>query len=335
MKDLKGKVAVITGAASGIGLAFVQRCLKEGMRVVLADIDKSLLRRLERSLKKENALVLAVPTDVSKAEDVKTLCDTTYEQFAATDILFNNAGVSTIGYTHSSALTSWKWVLGVNLFGAIHGIHYFVPRMIKQDSECHVINTASLSGLTIAPAAAPYSVSKAAVVMLTETLFIELQALKSKVKASVVCPGFIATNITQSENHRPEEFQNPHSPGPSQEQASGLMMMLNLVKSGTAPKDAANIAFKDKPLPKGFSLQDAINMGAFAHLIETGMTPQECANIIFREAIQEEKFYILPNATMPIVQDAIRKRMDNLLKQKSPEPSLPSWEAYRAALKKD
>ncbi len=333
MKDLKGKVAVVTGAASGIGLGFVQRCLKEGMRVVLADIDKSLLRRVERHLKKDNALVLAVPTDVTKAEEVKALCDTTYEQFGSTDILYNNAGVSTLGSVHSSALNSWKWVLSVNLFGVIHGIHYFVPRMIKQDTECHVLNTASLAGLTLAPGSAPYSVSKAAVVMLTETLFIEMQALKTKVKASVVCPGFIATNITQSEQHRPAEFQNPQAAGPTQEQATGLMLLLSLVKAGKDPHDAAKIAFQDKPLPKGFTLEDAISTAVFANLIDTGMPPQECADLIFREAIQEDKFYVLPNATMPACIDAIRRRMEAQLDQKTPERSFPSWEQFKDAIK--
>ena len=319
VKDLKGKVAVITGGASGIGLAFARRCLKEGMQLALADIDKSALARVEQELKAENASILTVQVDVSKAEDVENLCNKTYEQFGSTDILFNNAGVGGMGLAHVAPLSDWKWNIGVNLFGVIHGVHYFVPRMIKQDTKGYVLNTASIVGLALTHVEAPYSVSKASVVMLTETLQLGFQAIKAKLHASVICPGFITTNILRSEQHRPADLQNPEAEVMTPEQAAGVEMIRKLVASGTSPKEAVKIAFKDIPFPPRHTLQDMLEIGIFTNLVTTGMPVQECADLIFREAIEEGKFYILPNGMMRPYRDAIRNRAENTLAGKDPE----------------
>jgi NAD(P)-dependent dehydrogenase (short-subunit alcohol dehydrogenase family) len=319
MKDLKRKVAVITGGASGIGLAFARRCLKEGMRLVLADIDKSALVRVEQELKAENATVITVPVDVSKAEDVENLCNKTYEQFGSTDILFNNAGVGGMGLAHVVPLSDWKWNIGVNLFGVIHGIHYFVPRMIKQDTEGYVLNTASIVGLALTHLEAPYSVTKASVVMLTETLQLGFQEINTKLHASVICPGFITTNIMQAEDHRPADLKNPATEAMTPEQEAGIKMIQKLVASGTSPKEAVKIAFKDIPFPPHRTLQDMIEIGVFTNFLVTGMPVQECADLIFREAIEEKKFYILPNGRMRPYRESISKRAENTLAGKDPE----------------
>lgn len=205
MKDLKGKVAVITGAASGFGREFAILCAGEGMKLVLADID-------ERNLPGTVALLppgsetLSVKCDVSKAESVKALADATYARFGAAHLLFNNAGVAPAGPTWSATLADWQWTLGVNLMGVVHGIHYFVPRMLEQGDECHVVNTASVAGLLSVPASAPYCVSKHGVVTLSEVLHHDLQIFKAKVGVSVLCPAFVNTGIKDSERNRPAEL---------------------------------------------------------------------------------------------------------------------------------
>ena len=156
MKDFKGKVAVITGAASGIGYSFAEQAAKEGMKVVLADVEDPVLEQAELKIMSLGADTLAVKTDVSKSEEVKALAEKTMETFGAVHLLFNNAGVGVSGPTWACSLSDWQWVLGVNLWGVIHGIHHFTPSMIKQDSECHIVNTASMAGMTTGAGFGPY-----------------------------------------------------------------------------------------------------------------------------------------------------------------------------------
>lgn len=210
MKDLRGKTAVITGAASGFGRELAILCAGEGMKLVLADID-------ERNLPGTVALLspgsetLSVKCDVSKAESVKALADATYAQFGAAHLLFNNAGVSPVGPAWSATLADWEWTLGVNLMGVVHGIHYFVPRMLEAGTEGHVVNTASVAGLLSVPASAPYCVSKHGVVTLSEVLHHDLQMFRSRtgqanIGVSVLCPAFVNTGIKDSERNRPAEL---------------------------------------------------------------------------------------------------------------------------------
>ena len=174
MKEFKGKVAVITGAASGIGRALADRCVQEGMKAVLADVEVEALAKTEASLKASGATVLAVQTDVSQARDVAALAQKTLEVFGAVHLLCNNAGVGTEAAIWESTLEVWEWVMGVNLWGVIHGVHAFVPLMLAQDTECHIVNTASMAGLISGPGLGTYKVTKHAVVSLSETLHHEL-----------------------------------------------------------------------------------------------------------------------------------------------------------------
>ena len=197
-------VAVITGAASGIGRGMAERFAAEGMAVVLADIEEQPLAKLEADLRTKGATVLAVKTDVSNAADVENLAGQTLDAYGAVHILCNNAGVvcSRPIWEHTPA--DWEWVLGVNLWGVIHGIRAFVPRMLKQETKCHIVNTASILGLVRGPGEGIYKVSKHGVVALSETLADELAQKGSQIQVHVLCPGWVRTGILNSSRNRPD-----------------------------------------------------------------------------------------------------------------------------------
>src|SRR2546423_9022177 len=173
MKDFQGKVAVVTGAASGIGRGLAEKCVREGMKVVLADVEEKVLNQASAELKALSGDVLAVRTDVSKAGDVEALAQQAFDTYGAVHLLFNNAGVGGGSTLWESTLADWEWVLGVNLWGVIHGIRTFVPRMLEQHTEGHIINTASVAGLISSPGGI-YNVTKHGVIALSETLYHEL-----------------------------------------------------------------------------------------------------------------------------------------------------------------
>jgi NAD(P)-dependent dehydrogenase (short-subunit alcohol dehydrogenase family) len=202
MKDLKGKVAVITGAASGFGRELAILCAGEGMKLVLADIDDKNLPGTV-ALLPPGAQTLSVKCDVARPESVESLAKETYAKFGAAHLLFNNAGVSPVGPAWSATLEDWQWTLGVNLMGVVHGIKSFVPRMLEQKDECHVVNTASVAGLISVPASAVYCVTKHGVVTLSECLHYDLQLYKASIGVSVLCPAFVNTGIKDSERNRP------------------------------------------------------------------------------------------------------------------------------------
>src|SRR6266487_1234780 len=208
MKDFQDKVAVVTGAASGIGHALAEKSAQEGMKVVLADVEERALKQAEEELKASGADVLAVQTDVSKAADVETLAKQAFATYGGVHLLFNNAGVVAGTTLWESSMADWQWVLGVNLWGVIHGVHYCVPRMLEQETEGHIVNTASLAGLVSSPGGGIYSVSKHGVVTLSETLALELAARGAKLKASVLCPEWVNTRIMDAERNRPQALAN-------------------------------------------------------------------------------------------------------------------------------
>src|SRR5438309_12091723 len=208
MQDLKGKVAVVTGAASGIGFGLAERFSAEGMRVVMADIEEAALNDASKRLADTGATVLPVVTDVSKADSVDALAARTFEELGTAHVVCNNAGVATGGPMWTLTERDWAWVMGVNLWGVIHGVHAFVPRLAEQ-GEGHVVNTASIAGLTSAPMMGPYNVSKHGVVTLSETLVAELALHGSPVKVSVLCPGWVNTRINEADRNRPPELQPP------------------------------------------------------------------------------------------------------------------------------
>jgi NAD(P)-dependent dehydrogenase (short-subunit alcohol dehydrogenase family) len=205
VKALDGRIAVVTGAASGIGRALTARFLDAGMRVVMADVEAGALERAAKELGGAPDL-LTVPTDVTRAGAVEQLAERALDAFGAVHVVCNNAGVFTGGLVWEAPEEDWAWVLGVNLWGVIHGIRTFVPILMQQD-EGHVVNTASMAGVTATPLSGVYNVSKHAVVALSETLYLDLQGKGAKVGVSCVCPEAVNTGIARSERNRPEEHR--------------------------------------------------------------------------------------------------------------------------------
>lgn len=205
MKEFNGKTAVITGAASGIGLALAKYAAAQGMNVVLADIDEAALRAATEQLNLPADRVLAVRTDVRHAAEIKALAEAAYGKFSAVHLLFNNAGVALARTTWEHTVADWEWVLQVNLWSVVHGISEFLPRMQAQGGEAHIVNTASVAGLVSNPGMAAYNVSKHGVVTLSETLSLELQMTQSTVGVSLLCPAWVPTGIGNSERNRPSD----------------------------------------------------------------------------------------------------------------------------------
>jgi NAD(P)-dependent dehydrogenase (short-subunit alcohol dehydrogenase family) len=199
-------VAVVTGAASGIGLALAERFVAERMKVVLADVEAAALQAAEEALRGKAVDLLAVEVDVSKADDVERLARETYAAFGAAHVVCNNAGVAVMGAVHEHSLADWEWVLGVNLWGVIHGVRAFVPRMLAGGQDGHIVNTASIAGLTTSPFLSVYNVTKHGVVALSESMYKEFQVSGAPIGVSVVCPGYINTNIMTSSRNRPPRF---------------------------------------------------------------------------------------------------------------------------------
>ena len=259
MQDLKGKVAVVTGAASGIGNAVATRLAEEGMKVVLADIEEGPLADAEKTLADTGATVLAVPTDVTKGDQVDALAAKTFETFGTAHVVHNNAGVATGGPMWTLTEADWQWVLGVNLWGVIHGVRAFVPRLVEQ-GEGHVVNTASIAGLTSAPMMGPYNVSKHGVVTLSETLAADLALHGSAVKVSVLCPGWVNTRIDEADRNRPPELK-PAADADTSIADMGRQMLKTLLQSGLPPSEVAS------------KVLDAIREERFYILTHPEMTP--------------------------------------------------------------
>lgn len=280
MKDFHGRVAVITGAASGFGRAFAQKGAALGMKLVLADVQQEALEQVAAELAQQGADVLAVPCDVSEAEQVQALADAAMARFDAVHLLFNNAGVGTGGLVWESSVADWEWVLGVNLFGVIHGVRIFTPLMqacAKQDPEYrgHIVNTASIAGLQNAPTMGVYNVSKHATVSLTETLFQDLRIIEAPIGVSLLCPYFVPTGIHQSARNRPAA-------------------MLNEGELTTSQRAAQT--FTEKAVTSG------------------KVSAEQVAELTF-DAVREDRFYIYSEQE-PLVQ--VRKRMEDVLQSRNP-----------------
>jgi NAD(P)-dependent dehydrogenase (short-subunit alcohol dehydrogenase family) len=194
MRDLQGKVAVVTGAASGIGRALTDRFVAAGMKVVLADVDEVKLRAAEAELAEGGADVHPVLADVSLGESMEELARRTLEKYGAAHVLCNNAGVAGVGDQWTGPMSVWEWVVNINLYGVVHGIRSFLPIMLDQN-EGHIVNTASMAGLVAMPGFGPYNATKHAVVAISEGLFLELGAKGVNVSCSCLCPGFVKTNL--------------------------------------------------------------------------------------------------------------------------------------------
>jgi len=278
MKQFRERVAVVTGGASGIGFATAERLAAEGMKLVLGDIEPGALDAAVKKLEAGGAQVLGVRTDVSLSADVERLAQRALERFGGVHVVFNNAGVAVTGEAWENSLADWEWVLGVNLWGVIHGIRTFVPILLRQNEPGHVVNTASMAGLTSNPGMAVYNVTKHAVVTLTETLHGDLALRGSPVKASVLCPGFINTRIMDSARNR--------------------------------QSDAAH----DPPTPEASALGASIEL-ALREGVKQGFAPSVVAQRVF-EAIRDERFYIF--AAQPEIFAAVEQRLDEVRAQKNP-----------------
>jgi NAD(P)-dependent dehydrogenase (short-subunit alcohol dehydrogenase family) len=242
--DFEGKIAVLTGAGSGFGLECARLGARLGMRLVLVDVQADALEAAAAEVSAMGAPVLAQRVDVSDAAQMEALARTVHERFGAPHFVFNNAGVGTAGLIWESTPREWTWVLGVNLWGVIHGVRLFTPMMLeaaRADAgyQGHIVNTASMAGLLTPPNMGVYNVSKHAVVSLTETLYHDLRLVTEQVGASVLCPYFVPTGIVHSERNRPPELAG----GPAtRSQVIGQAMMEKAVSSGKV--SAAEVAQK-------------------------------------------------------------------------------------------
>lgn len=281
MQDFKDKVAVVTGAASGMGLAFAHKFAQEGMSVVLADIEAEALSMAEAAVKAHGGKVAALRTNVMSQDDIEKLADTAFSTFGNVHILVNNAGVAATAATlrsrpWESSLSDWEWTWGVNFMGVLYGIRAFIPRMLENGEEGHIVNTASMAGLLTG--ANPYNISKHSVVCLTEGIYKEFKGMGAKLSASVLCPGLIKTAILEAERNRPPEF------GP-----------------------ATNLT-EQRPEVQQFS-------AFFKAALDQGIEPDEVARMVF-EAIRDDRFYIFP--AQPNVLQSVRARMEDIIDQRNP-----------------
>lgn len=260
VQDFEGKVAVITGAASGIGRALAERFNGLGMRLVLSDVESEALERVRGELAADGAQVIAVRTDVSQADQVSDLAERTLEAFGAVHVVCNNAGVFAGGLTWTQPLSDYEWVFGVNVWGVIHGIRTFVPILLEQGQGGHIVNTASMAGLTNAPLSGAYTLSKHAVVAISETLHLELQGREPRIGVSVLCPELIKTGIGRSDRNRPAHLKRVEGDG------------------GTPERDLVE--------------------GALASAVAHGVDPMVMAERV-EHGIRDDRFYLLPGADDP------------------------------------
>ncbi|MES2071680.1 MAG: SDR family oxidoreductase [Pseudomonadota bacterium] len=246
MKNFKDRVAVITGGASGFGREFANIGARLGMKLVLADVQQDALDKAKAELEAQGAQVLAMRCDVRHPAEVQALADATMQRFGAVHLVFNNAGVGSGGLVWENTQADWEWVLGVNLWGVIHGVRIFTKLMLecaKTDPgyEGHIVNTASMAGLLNAPTMGVYNVSKHAVVSLSETLYQDLKLVEAPIGASVLCPYFVPTGISQSQRNRPDDVA---AAAPTASQRAAQAMGEKAVSSGkVSAVDVAEMTF--------------------------------------------------------------------------------------------
>jgi NAD(P)-dependent dehydrogenase (short-subunit alcohol dehydrogenase family) len=234
VQDLNDKVAVITGGASGIGYALARRFASEGARVVIGDVEASALDRAVAELREHGARAEGVVTDVTDPVQMQALADAAVRHFGGVHVFCNNAGVGAGGLSWEMPLSTWEWVLGVDLWGVIHGVRTFVPLLIEQ-SEGYIVNTASVAGLVAAPFMGPYNASKHAVVAISETLHRELELMAPHVKVSVLCPGWVNTKIAESARNRPGHLQEG-----SNTDGDMASVLQGFIDKGMPPEDVAS-----------------------------------------------------------------------------------------------
>ncbi len=238
MKDLEGRVAVVTGAASGIGRALAERFGAEGMRLVLADVEAEPLEAVARALQESGSEVEMSTVDVREPAALEDLAGRCESRFGAAHVLCNNAGVAVGGLTWEVPPEEWDWIVGVNLLGVVNGIRAFVPRMIASGQEAHVVNTASIAGLTAPSLMSPYNATKHAVVALSETLLADLRTAGAAIGVSVLCPGWVRTRIHEADRNWPGGRDAEATPDPVAEAAREMFGAM--VNGGMAAEDVAS-----------------------------------------------------------------------------------------------
>lgn len=282
MEDVAGKVAVVTGAASGIGLGMTETFANNGMKVMMADVEEDVLMAQASRLRDANLDVTPCPTDVTRIAALQALLDKAIETYGKVHVLCNNAGVAGGGGPiWNTTEKDWQWVMGVNLLGVVHGVRIFVPHMLSHGESGHVVNTSSILGLT-SGGGSIYDVTKHAVTRLTEGLYVDLKAAGANISASVLCPGMIATNIIKSQRNRPADLENDAS---------------------AVDRDALDeMRARREEMDKRFK--------------ENGMAPLDVGDIVLH-AIREDRFYIL---THPQNIAAVKQRFDTVLNFRQPAP---------------
>jgi NAD(P)-dependent dehydrogenase (short-subunit alcohol dehydrogenase family) len=289
MQSFEGKTAVVTGAASGMGRAFSERFAQAGMKVVLADVEEKALQATVQDFKQREFDVLGILCDVSKAAALDELARRALDAFGKVHVVCNNAGVvadSEVSRLLGGAripmweesLKDWEWTFAVNFWGVVNGIRTFLPIMLAQDEPGHIVNTASIAGLTSGPGLPAYGASKHAVVRISEALQAQLTEAQSKIRVSVLCPGGVNTRIALATRNRPDEFLDSAAERPA----------------------AAELERREQDW--------AGRTGA------RGLAPEAVAEQVF-DAIRDEKFYILPHDEFDA---AIRTRMENILSRQNP-----------------
>ena len=280
MQEFAHKVAVITGAASGIGRGLARRFAQEGMKLVLADIEEAALLEVEKELRLAGTPVRAVKTDVSRRESVFALADRAFEAFGKVHIVCNNAGVSGgLGHIWEIPDQDWEWITAVNLYGVLYGMQAFVPRMVEHNEEGVILNTTSVVGLTTGTSSV-YGVTKHAVSRMTEGLHYDLRAAGSKLKAALLVPGATATNILYADRNRPQDLLVPRD-----EEAQAALIQRRQTRH--------------------------------ERMQEIGMTPEQVAEITV-QGIRQGRFYIIadPERTAR----AVRLRMEGIVQGSGPSP---------------
>jgi len=233
LQDLNGKVAVITGGASGIGFGLARRFAREGARIVIGDIERDALESAVAELRESGADVEGVVTDVTDPAQMQALGDAAVARFGGVHVFCNNAGVGGGGLSWEMPLSTWEWVIGVDLWGVIHGVRTFVP-LLMQQSEGYIVNTASVAGLVASPFMGPYNAAKHGVVAISETLHHELAMAAPHVKVSVLCPGWVNTGIAESARNRPATLREEGVPDPD-----GAALLRGFIEKGMPPDDVA------------------------------------------------------------------------------------------------
>ena len=241
MRDFDGRVAVVTGGASGIGLALAQTAAREGMKVVLADVEEKALDTAVKDLRRQEFDVMGVLTDVSKLESVEALRQKALDAYGKVHVVFNNAGVAGggAGAIWEATPKDWQWLFGVNFWGVVNGVQTFLPLMLEQGEEGHMVNTGSVAGLISGNGI--YGVSKHAVVSLSESLYSQLKLRDAKVGVSVLCPGFVSTRIYEADRNRPDDLRNEDA---APVDAEARRAISRVISEGIPPSQVADAVFQ-------------------------------------------------------------------------------------------